>query len=380
VSAVYVKNGGVLRLVSPQITTTGNTSSQENSSFYGLNAGVLAGKGGKIAICGGSIITSGKGANGAFATGAGSEITLSNLTIKATATGGHGVMASGGGSLDLTAVDIVTGPGANSAAIATDRGGGTITVRRGTMITSGRDAPGIYSTGTIVAEDATIKGTAAEAAVIEGRNSISLTNCTLSGAAKCGVMIYQSFSGDAPGRKGTFTMNGGSLTATAGPLFFVSNTKGVITLHEVTVAASSSTLLNASAGRWGRSGANGGQAVLTADGETLTGDLTCDSISSIAATLRNTTTLTGSIKGAALTLDSTSKWNVTGDSILISLTDPDGVSGTTITNIYGHGHDVRYTANLPANKWLDHKTYTLASGGRLLPSQEPATSRAGEGN
>jgi len=67
VSAVYVKNGGVLRLVNPQITTMGNTSSQENSSFYGLNAGVLAGKGSKIAISGGSIITSGKGANGAFA-------------------------------------------------------------------------------------------------------------------------------------------------------------------------------------------------------------------------------------------------------------------------------------------------------------------------
>ena len=136
-------------------------------------------------------------------------------------------------------------------------------------------------------------------------------------------------------------MNGGSLTTTAGPLFYVSNTKGVITLKGVKAAAASGTLVNASAGRWGRSGSNGGHALFTADGETLKGDLTCDSLSSITAALQNGTTLTGAIKGAALTLDATSKWNVTEDSTLTALTDPDGVSGTSITNIYGNGHNVQ---------------------------------------
>jgi spore coat protein CotH len=381
VSAVFVRKGGQLTLVNPTVTTTGNTSSQENSSFYGLNAGVLAAQGGKVSISGGSVTTSGSGANGVFATGNGSEIALANLTITATGGGGHGVMASGGGSLTLSNVNITTGPGANSAAIATDRGGGTIIAKGGTMTTSGRDAPGIYSTGNIVAEGTTIHGTAAEAAVIEGRNSISLTNCTLSGAAKCGVMIYQSFSGDAPGRTGTFTMQGGSLTTTAGPLFYVSNTKGVIKLKGVRVAATSGTLVSASAGRWGRSGSNGGQAIFTAEAQTLTGDLTCDSISSIAATLQNGTVLTGAIKGAALTLDGTSKWKVTGDSILTALTDPSGVTGTSITNIDGNGHEVRYDANQHANEWLGHKTYSLANGGHLLPNQDQATaSSTGNGS
>ena len=202
-SAVYVKGGGVLTLANPGISTTGSTSSQKNSSFYGLNAGVLANQGQQ----GDDLRRFGDnqrlGRNGVFATGVGAEISLSKVTVKATGGGGHGVMASGGGSLTLTDVDITTGPGANSAAVATDRGGGTITVTRGTFVTSGRDAPGIYSTGTIIVNGATIKGTAAEAAVIEGRNSITLTNCTLSGAAKCGVMIYQSFSGDAEGQRGS---------------------------------------------------------------------------------------------------------------------------------------------------------------------------------
>jgi hypothetical protein len=371
VSAVYVRDGGALSLSAPTVITSGDTSSQESSSFFGLNAAVLATQGSQISISGGSVTTTGSGANGVFATGAGARITLSNFTINATGPGGHGVMATAGGTLTLTDVDMTTGPGANSAAVATDRGGGTISVTRGKIVTSGRDAPGIYSTGTITAEDATFEATGAEAAVIEGRNSISLTNCHLSGAVKRGVMVYQSFSGDALGRKGTFTMVGGSLKAAAGPLFYVSNTKGVITLQGVRASAQSGILVDASAGRWGRTGSNGGQAVFTADAETLTGDLTCDRDSSIAATLQNGTSLTGAIKGGGLALDATSKWTVTGDSILTTLSNQGGLTGTTFTNIYGQGHEVRYDPSLPGNQWLGAKTYALTGGGNLLPKDRP---------
>ncbi len=366
VSAVYVKGGGALTLMNPQISTTGGTSSQENSSFYGLNAGVLATGGSKVTILGGSVSTSGAGANGVFATGSGAEINLSNVTIKATAGGGHGVMASAGGLLTLTNVNIVT-TSERAAPIATDRGSGTIIVSGGKMVSGGRGSPGIYSTGKIIVFDTEFVSTGAEAAVIEGRNSITLANCTLTGAARCGVMIYQSFSGDAEGREGDFTMTGGSLTATSGPLFFVTNTKGVITLKGVRASATSGILLKAGVDRWGRTGSNGGVAVFTADGENLGGDVIADANCSASATLKNNTTLTGTIKDAALTLDSTSKWNVTGDSTLTSLADSTGVSGLSITNIAGNGHSVLYDASLTANKWLGGKTYALANGGQLTP-------------
>ncbi len=60
---------------------------------------------------------------------------------------------------------------------------------------------------------------------------------TISGAVKHGVMIYQSFSGDAGTGTGTFTMTGGSLTAAAGPLFYVTNTEAVIKLYHATLSA-----------------------------------------------------------------------------------------------------------------------------------------------
>ena len=57
----------------------------------------------------------------------------------------------------------------------------------------------------------------------------------------------------------------------------------------------SGVVVSAAAGSWGTSGKNGGTVVLTADGQTLPGDMTADSISSIAATLKNSSKLTGKL-------------------------------------------------------------------------------------
>ena len=77
VSGVYVLNGGNLTMSNVTVTTTGNTSSQENSSFSGQNAGVLVTKNSRVAIYGGSISTTGGGANGLFAYGAGAFASMS---------------------------------------------------------------------------------------------------------------------------------------------------------------------------------------------------------------------------------------------------------------------------------------------------------------
>jgi autotransporter-associated beta strand protein len=335
-SGVWVTGSGVLTLDNCEISTSGNTSSNDSSSFYGLNAGVLASQG-TITMTGGSVTTTGTGANAIFAYGSGSSITVSNVTVDASAGGGHGIMCSGGGTITATNLTMTT-RGANSGVIATDRGGGTIIVTGGTVLATGQDSPGIYSTGDIQVTGATISATGSESAVIEGANSITLTNTDLSSskAGKWGVMVYQSMSGDAQGNKGVFTMTGGSLanTATTGPLFFVTNTNGVITLKGVTVTAGSGTLLEAGAtSRWGTSGSNGGKVTFTADGQSLTGNLvTDDAISSITAALQNASSLTGAVSSASLTVDSTSSWNVTGASKLPSLTSAGTIAGTgTVT-------------------------------------------------
>jgi len=366
ISAVYVCSGGALTLIAPKITTTGNTSSEENSSFYGLNAAVLVAKGSRVTITGGWVTTSGAGANGVFATGLGAEACLTQVTINATGDGGHGAMASAGGRLILRDVTITT-LGEHGAALATDRGGGTLIASGGIFSTAWQGSPGIYSTGNIVVSNATFKAMGAEGAVIEGENLIDLTDCTVSAKKLCGVMLYQSFSGDAEGSTGRFTMRGGSFSAEEGPLFYVTNAKGFITLNGVRASAASSVLVYAGADRWGVAGSNGGHAVLTAEAETLNGDLICDNISTIDATLKKGTTLTGALKGASLTLDASSKWYVTGNSVIKGLALSGGISRTTVANIIGNGREVRYDASLASNKWLKGKTYALTNGGSLLP-------------
>jgi hypothetical protein len=371
-----VTGSGKLALTNATITTSGNPSSQDSSSFYGLNAAVLAADGGTIDLSDSTVTTTGTGANGVFATGDGSAVNLSNVTIQASADGAHAVMATAGGTMTLSNVDMTTA-GGSSSAIATDRGGGTITVSGGTVTASGMNSAGLYSTGDIAVTDGTFNITGAEAAVIEGANSITLTDTDLTStkSGKWGVMIYQSMSGDAEGTQGTYTMTGGSLTYTAtdGPLFYVTNSTGIITLKGVSLTAASGTLINAAAGNWGNSGSNGGTVVLTTDGQVLTGNLVADSISPITATLQNGSSLTGAVnaentaEAVSLSLDATTKWTVTADSHLTVLTDAAGISGSTITNIIGNGHIVYYDAANSANSGLGGKTYSLVNGGQLTP-------------
>jgi hypothetical protein len=373
-SAVYVSNTGSLTLTDATITSTGNTSSSDNSSFVGLNAAVLAANGGTLSMSNSQVTSSGSGANGVFSTGNGSTVTLANDRITASGDGGHAVMATQGGTMNISDVDMSTS-GASSSAIATDRGGGSITVTDGTVKTSGMNSAGIYSTGNISVTNTTFSSTGAEAAVIEGGNSITLNNASLtsSKSGKWGVMIYQSMSGDAQGTKGTFTMTGGSLayTATDGPLFYVTNSTAVILLKGVTLNAASGTLVKAASGNWGNSGSNGGTVLLTADGQTLTGNLVADAISSVTLTLQKSSSLTGAInsdhsaKAANLSLDANSSWTVTADSYLAGFSDASGITGSTITNITGNGHTVYYNTSLSANSSLGGKTYSLNGGGTL---------------
>jgi hypothetical protein len=373
-SGVLVSNSGVLYLSNSSIKTTGNTSSQDNSSFYGQNAAVLATSSAKITLTGSIITSSGTGANGAFAYGSGSTVILINDTITCTAQGGHGAMCSGGGTMTLTDVIITTGPGANSAPIATDRGSGTITVTGGKITATGTDAPGIYSTGKITVTGAVINSTGAEAAAIEGANYITLINTTISGTKKRGVLMYQSMSGDADGTIGTFTMTGGSLSQVAGPLFYVTNATAIINLNGAKLTASSGTFIQAASDSWGTSGKNGGNAKLTAIGQTMVGNIIIDKYSTFTGILSNSSTLTGAInnaqtaKSTSLKMDASSTWILTANSYLDTISNSAGISGTTVTNITGNGYNVYYNSSLTANSYLGGKTYSLVNGGYLMPT------------
>jgi hypothetical protein len=331
--------------------TGGDASSNDDSSFYGLDAAILALDKANLTINGGSVTASAEGANGVFAYD-GATINISNTVINVSGGNAGGIEVAGGATLNATDLTVNS---TIKAAIRSDRGGGTLTVKGGTYTTSGSSgAPAIYSTANITASDATLTANDSEAVVVEGLNSVTLNNCTVTGnmsgtyGSSSGenihnVMLYQSMSGDAETGTSSFTMTGGSLTAKNGDMFYVTNTNSVISISGVTLKLADGTNLLTVAGNdgsrgWGTAGANGGKATFNLSGQTASGNIAVDAISTLAVNLTNSSAYTGAInadgKAAAslsVSLDSTSTWTLTADSYVTSF------SGN-LSNVVKNGH------------------------------------------
>jgi hypothetical protein len=340
---VEVTNAGVYALSDSRIWSSGSTTSADSSSFYGLNACVLATGGATITLDNDSINTTGTSGNGVYAYGTGT-VTLNTDTINTTGGGGHGIYAAGGGVLRATDV-IATTAGSSSSVIATDRGGGTITVTGGSYTSGGTNSADVYSTGTITCSDATLTATGAEAVVVEGANNATLTGCTTKVTYnKWGALVYQSTSGDASGTVGTLTITGGSYTymGTTGGLFYNTNDSAYIYLNGVTISNSCDTLLRVEEGTWGQTttASSGGNTRLTCSAQTISGLIYADANSQVTLTLRSSSAYTGAInpgdvaESAAVVMDAGSTWTLTGNTYLTSLTD----AASSYANITANGY------------------------------------------
>ena len=342
--------------------SSGATSNTENGDFYGVNAALLATNGANVTITNAKVTSSAQNGNGVFSYGSGTPVNISNSTITTTADNSGGIQTTGGGTTNASDL-IVTTSGNSSAAIRSDRGGGTVNVDGGSYVSNGYNSPAVYSTADITVKNATLTANNSEALVIEGKNSIVLENCDVTGNMSDtkgssseenvhNVMIYQSMSGDADVGTSTFSMTGGTLTAKNGDMIYVTNTHCVLTLSGVTIQNEDAdgVLLrvvgNSASHGWGTAGSNGAQVEFTADGQTLTGDIVVDTISTLTMTLKNGSTFTGTISiidnaqngtavsdNAVVTIESGCTWTLTGDCVITSLTNNGTIdfNGYTIT-------------------------------------------------
>ncbi len=337
--------------------TGGASSSTENGDFYGMNAGFLALNGATATINGATLTTNAVNGNGVFSYGEGTTVNISDSKIRTTMNNSGGIQTTGGATMNATNLDVET-EGDSAAAIRSDRGGGDVNVIGGTYATNGTGSPAAYSTADISVDGATLTANASEAIVVEGKNSVMLNNVALSGNMRAStdvnenvhnIMLYQSMSGDAEVGHSSFTATGGSILASAGDMFYVTNTTCTISLSRVALTLANENLLtvsgNSSSRGWGTAGANGGTCTFTASQQTLGGIITVDSISSLDFRLADGSVFTGSINpgGAAgtvnVTLASGCQWVLTGDSYITGFT---GDVSSIVTN--GHTAYVNGTA------------------------------------
>ena len=241
----------------------GSASSADASSFRGVNAGVRVYGNAVVSLTDCEILATAPNATGVFAYEDG-VIYMDNCTVNVTGGGAGGVQVAGGGTLIGQNLTVTS---ASKAAIRSDRGGGTLILDGGSYTSTGSNGcPAIYSTADITVRNADCISENSRAVIIEGKNSVTLENCTLSGndqstkanSVKANVLLYQSASGDASVGTSIFTMRGGSMTCQSGSMFYVTNTDSVISLEDAALTLSEDgTLLICSAGRWGKDGRNG---------------------------------------------------------------------------------------------------------------------------
>ena len=319
-----------------RVTKTGEADGDE-ADFYGENAAVFATNGASLTISDAVIDTDGTHANGVFSYGEGTTVNISHSVITTSGNCSGGLMTTGGGTMNASDLTIETS-GRSSAAIRSDRGGGTVNVEGGYYTTSGTGSPVIYSTADITVSDAYLESTASQGVVVEGKNSVTLKDVTLTADNNTknsdksdtyqAVMIYQSMSGDADTGTSSFTMEGGSLTNKNGDIFFVNNTACQISLKgaEIVNEDSDGVFLRAQAAGWGTEGSNGGKVSLTASGQSIDGDMIADQVSALNLYLKDQSSFTGAVNrdGAAgsvyVEIESGSTWTLTGDSYITALT------------------------------------------------------------
>ena len=352
-NALLISTKEAVTISQPTVSKTGSSNGGDNCSFYGVNAALLVKGGSTTTIKGGTISSDADGANGVFsyggngghngAQGDGTTVMIEDTKITTTGGGSGGIMTTGGGVMKAKNLTINTS-GRSSAPIRSDRGGGIVTVEGGSYTSNGQGSPVIYSTADITVSNATLVSNMSEGAVIEGKNSITLNNCqmTVSNTRRNshaqfldGIMLFQSFSGDADKGNSHLNINGGSLTNKKGHLLHVTNTNAIISLNGVKLVNEDpeKVLLSVCADGW--KGA-GNRATVNATHQQLEGTILVGSDAELTLTLADGSTFKGCIDGnitnaegnsisqetgtVNVTLGDDCTWTLTADTYITSLT------------------------------------------------------------
>ena len=348
-NAGLVTNGGKLDLANATLVKSGDDTDPDRCNFYGANAIVLAVNEASQAIVRDSALTaSSEGSNGLFATDK-ATIFANNTTIETTADSARGLDATYGGTIVANGLTVST-QGDHCASIATDRGGGNISVTNSTLNTAGSGSPILYSTGDIEVDNVT--GTAAGSQLVgmEGLNTVLISDSKLTSTNKGktgsdpvanGVLIYQSTSGDAEAKTSEtalFQATNSKLSSAieSGAMFYLTNTSAKVVLSNTELdfdsdAANLITAAGNDANNWGTAGSNGAIATFTGINQDLEGNVEVDTISTVDFFLLDGSTWEGAsdiVDNAKAStnaehlnvyIDSTSEWIVTDDSTVSNL-------------------------------------------------------------
>lgn len=277
------------------------------------SAGVMADAMSDVAVHGGSISTQGVDSMGVEATdnsagalpGAG-VVTIDAVgaqgptRIRTAGAGAHGAYANLGGSIAIAGAATIDTAGADADGLRATLGDAL-----NPSLSTARVAS---SSITMSGGSVTTRGADADGASLDGGTSITLRDVAVD-AAGHGVAVTDV---DGNARVNSVAITGGTLSS-QGDAFAVTAANAAIDVTAATAGSrGSGTLLRLTAG---------GLTTFTASGATLVGDIVSDARSTGQVHLNEGTVLTGMVDPVALAIDATSRWNVTANSALTTLSN-----------------------------------------------------------
>lgn len=152
-----------------------NTMQYDYSGSYSVS--LTVGEDSTAVIDGTDITASSSGSNGVFATDSGTAL-VNDTSIETMADNSRGLDATYGGTILANKITADT-QGGHSAIVATDRGGGSISLADATLSTAGSGSPLLYSTGDIQVNNVSGTSSGSQIAGMEGLNTILIKDSTL---------------------------------------------------------------------------------------------------------------------------------------------------------------------------------------------------------
>ncbi len=292
----------------------------DSFNFYGMNSAVVAvGEGSSIELIGCTVNTDAEYANAVFSCDEAKVSITDGITIRTSRGSSRGLFATCAGVIEASGTVDISTQGAHCAALATDRGGGTVVVgsegceAKSTLNTAGEGSPCIYSTGDITAHNATGSAAVSQTMVIEGKNTITITGCDFTGHSPQhgGIMLYQSFSGDASIGTSTLSMKNSTIRDNSGTaMILVTNTHTIVNMENCTLLDPEGNALtteyplitcrncNTDGHSWGRAGSNGGQIDVNLTSQKLAGTLLANEEESVITLTADQASDTSALKVA----------------------------------------------------------------------------------
>ncbi|MCR5542462.1 MAG: dockerin [Ruminococcus sp.] len=221
----------------------------------------------------------------------GGRVYLQDMTLSNRSDGCCGVRSGENGSVfgwDLT----VNSSGAASSPIFAGKGSGNMVISGGSYSSSGEDSPAAESESVIAINEATLKGKKSEAVRVANPGMMYIYDCELSTDVKTSVdgltaaaVLYGNSPYGAEDKLSRLYVEGGSITS-HGDVIFTTNCKSEVIISGTQISTDGNGYLvkcvsDPTRWGWGRKLCGGAVCSLTLKGQELSGNMLCDSLSTL---------------------------------------------------------------------------------------------------